>query len=121
MIGGRASSTRWISSSLRRRPRALSRRCVPRKSETQDQAETGRSRQGRVKVDVVYAIRRFARQSGRVVVVDVAVRRVQKVEDVHADLGILRELVAAFQVHKPRGFGLYRVVFDQRSRSEITQ
>ena len=49
-------------------------------------------------MDVVNAARRLSLQSRRVVVVDITVRSVEKVEYVHAELHMPREPVAGLEV-----------------------
>src|SRR5262245_4829932 len=71
-----------------------------------------------MEMNVVDAIERFAGQTGRVVIVDIAVRRVEEIEHVEADSHAGGELVAGLEVHQRRGPGPNRIVLDQRARSE---
>lgn len=72
-----------------------------------------------MEMDVVSASQRLARQSRRVVVVDVAVGCVENVEYVDDDLHVLRELVAAFEIHQARGRRPDGVVLNQRTRTKV--
>src|SRR5262245_25940914 len=71
-----------------------------------------------MEMGVVDAAERFAGQTRRVVVVDIAVRRVEEIEHVEVDSHAGRELVAGLEVHQRRGPGPNRIVLDQRARSE---
>src|SRR6185295_5842317 len=55
-------------------------------SEAHDEIHPCGAWQGRVQMDVVHAVHRLVEQSGRIVVIDVAVLRVAQVEDVDGDL-----------------------------------
>ena len=72
-----------------------------------------------MQVDVVDAIEGLAGQTRRVVVVDVAVGRIEQVEHIDDDLHILGEFLPALQVDQARRARRHRVVFDQRTRAEV--
>lgn len=75
------------------------RPCGPAASvaaESDEEIDWRRSRQGWMKVDAVHALKRLAGQPRRVVVVDIAVGNIEKIEHVDDDLDVLREIVFAF-------------------------
>src|SRR5207249_10141676 len=88
------------------------------RSKLDAEAQAGGSRQGRMEMDVRDAAQWLASQAGCVEVVDVAVRAVEQVEDVDADLHTPREPVSRLHVRETGGLRAHRAVFGERPRTE---
>lgn len=115
---------RGHSGSRRResRERAQVRRSAAnqgRRSERELQCYSCRPRKGRMRVDVVDSIGRFASKTRRVEVVDVGDVSVEQVEQLEYDASPARDVVAGFAIPQRRRLGLHACIFDERARSEM--
>src|SRR5438067_9983360 len=86
-------------------------------SESQDQIQPRGTRQRRMQMDVVGALEGLAGQSRPVVVIDVAVGRIENIEEIENQLHVLRQLVTTLEVRELRRLGSDRIVFVQRART----